>query len=549
MVTWSPGGREADPCALRYRSRVPAGPVLTRRRFLEATGALVAVSCAGAPAPRGGAPAKAVYGGVVTYALETDVIDFDPLRSRARVDRYAMFNIYDSLVAIDASGKIVPALAEKWDISPEGKTYTLTLRSGMKYHDGTDFDAESVKWNLDRYRTTKGSARSGELASIASVDAVDKRTVRLNLKAPYAPLLANLVDRAGMMVSRKAVEVAGEDFTRKAFKAGTGAFILTEALKDDHITIVRNPDWWGADKDGNRLPFLDKITVRPITDGSVRLTNLKTGDAQVANNILGKDVPAVRSDPAFTYQERPGIAFDSIIPNRKAGFTFSEGRYVKAVAMAIDRKEILEKVYFGVGTVGYGAIAPPHFAFDPSFTPFEKPDPEGAKRLVREVGKGPLVFELLTRTGEPQEVQLASLIQAQLAKADIRAEVATLEFAQILKRQTDRAFSGLSLVGWSGRIDPDGNVYNQMYTGAPFNDASYANREVDRLLDEEGAETDQEKRRRILRQAEQIYVVDDPARIWYRFGVSHLLTAKKVQGMEPYPDNVPRFQTVWLGGS
>jgi peptide/nickel transport system substrate-binding protein len=484
----------------------------------------------------------AATGGSITFVLENDVIDFDPLRSRAFVDRNAHYQIYDSLVRVDSSGKIIPWLAEKWETAGDGKTVTFSLRKDVKFHDGTPLDAESVKWNIDRYRTTEGSARSGELAPVASVEVVDPATVRFNLKTPFSPLLSLLVDRAGMMLSRPVVEAAGEDFTRKAFRAGTGPFILTEAVKDDHITLVKNPEWWGRDKDGSRLPYLDKITIKPITNSDVRLTNLKTGDAQVANNIAGKDVAAVKLESSLTYQEKPAFGFSSLIPNRKEGFVFNEGRYVKAVSLAIDRKEILDKWAFGVGSVGYGTIAPAHFAYDPTFKPFEKPDPEGAKKLVAEVGKGPLTFEFLQASGDPVGLQLAQLIQAQLKKADITADIVQLEFAQILDQQSQHTFKGMANTGWSGRIDPDGNTYDQLYTGRPNNDSSYSNPEVDRLLDEQRATSDEAKRKAALRAAEQIYVVDDPGRVFFRFGVAQLLTSKKLTGLEPYPDAIVRFQ-------
>src|SRR5919206_1133558 len=216
------------------------------------------------PAAAQTAPAQATAkpsaaGGSIAFVLENDVIDFDPMLSRAFVDRNAHYQIYDSLVRVDSSGKIIPWLAEKWDTSADGKQVTFTLRKDVKYHDGSPFDAESVKWNIDRYRTTDASARKGELAPVASVDVVDASTVRFNLSTPFSPLLSLLVDRAGMMVSRKVAEAAGEDFTRKAFKAGTGPFILTEAVKDDHITLEKNPDWWGTDASGGKLPLLDKV--------------------------------------------------------------------------------------------------------------------------------------------------------------------------------------------------------------------------------------------------------------------------------------------------
>lgn len=508
-------------------------------------------ACTGGATPSGsGAPAgavgKPVYGGTITFALENDVIDFDPLRSRAFVDRNAHYQIFDSLVRVDQSGKIIPWLAESWDTAADGKQVTFKLRRDVKYHDGTPFDAASVKWNIDRYRTTQGSQRASDLAPVAAVEVKDPFTVSFTLKTPFAPLLATLVDRAGMMLSQKAVEAGGADFTRKPIGAGSGPFKFVEALKDDHITLERNADWWGKDKDGNKLPYLEKIVIKPIRDDSVRTTNLRTGDAQVANNIPGKDVEGLKTEPSLTYQQAPNYGFDSIITNRKKGFVFEDGRLVRAVSMAIDRKEISDKVFFGVGTPGYGAIAPSHFAYDPAFKPFEKADPAGAKKLVAEVGRGPLQFEMLVTAGTGVGLQLAQLLQAQLGKADIKMDIKTLEFAEILKLQDACAFTGATLVGWSGRVDPDGNTYSHIYTGAPNNNSCYSNAQVDKLLDESRTTSDEAKRRAAFRAAEQIYAVDDPARVWYAFRTSQLLTAKKLNGLVPYPDGLPRFGVGWL---
>lgn len=511
--------------------------------------AVLVAACAGG-APTGGGPggggtqgtAKPTYGGAIVFALEDDPIDFDPLRSRAFIDRNVHYQIYDSLVRIDDTGKIIPWLATKWETAADGKSVTFSLRNDVTYHDGTKFDAASVKWNIDRYRTAQGSARSGELAPVASVEVIDPSTVKFALKTPFAPLISLLVDRAGMMVSQKAAEAGGADFTRKAFKAGSGPFMLTEAVKDDRMVLERNPEWWGKDKDGNKLPFLDKITIKPIRSSDVRFTNLRTGDAHVANNIAGKDIPTAKSDSSLTYQEKPAYSFRSLIPNRAKGFTFEDARYVKALSMAIDRKELLEKGYFNLGVAGFGTIAPNHFAFDASFKPFEKPDIDGAKKLVGEVGKGPLTFQFLIPSGDPVTQQIAQLIQAQLKKADITANIQQLEFAQILDQQSKKTFKDLTFVGWSGRVDPDGNTYDHIYSGRPFNDSSYSNKDVDRLLDEQRATSDLEKRKAALRAAEKIYVQDDPARIWLGYGAAQLVTLKKVNAPPVYPDQIVRFQ-------
>jgi peptide/nickel transport system substrate-binding protein len=507
---------------------------------------VLAAACGPANNPRAvPTDAKPVRGGTVTFVLDDDVVDLDPMRSRNVSDRAVQYQIYDSLLRTDASGRIIPWLAQSWTLSEGDTVVTFKLRQGLTYHDGTPFNAESAKWNIDRYRGAS-SARAGELAPIAAVELVDASTIRFKLRSPSPSLLASLADRAGMMVSRKAVESSGENFTRRAFMAGTGPFVLVEAVKDDHVTIERNPNWWGTDRDGGGLPYLERVVFKPIIDGDVRLANLRTGAAQIATRINGKDIASVRTDPTLLYQETPSFAFGSLIPNRAPGFIFNEGRYVKAVAMAIDRKEILASAFVGFGAVGYGAIAPAHFAFDQSFKPYETADPAGAKRLIQDVGRGPLRFELLIPSGDPAMVQTALLIQSQLLKAEITAEVKAIAIAEIQKLQTDRKFSGMTLFGWSGRVDPDGNVYDHLRTGGVANDSSYSNAQVDRLLDEQRATNDQEKRRAALRAAERIFVVEDPARIWYRFGAAQVLTSKAVHGLEPYPDSLLRLQYAWL---
>src|SRR5881396_3129620 len=249
--------------------------------------AILLAACGQQPAGGGTASpstgAKAAYGGTLTFALENDVSNLDPMLSGLFVDRNIMYAMYDSLVRVTPKGEIIPWLAEKWETSTDGKTVTFTLRTDVKFHDGTAFDADSVKWNIERYKTTANSQRTGDLSSVDTLTVVDAKTVKFNLKTAFAPLLGALVDRAGMMVSKAVVTAMGADFTLKRFKAGTGPFILTEAVK--------NPNWWGKDTDGSKLPYLDKITVRPIIDPDVRLTNLRTGDAQVINGVSGKDVP------------------------------------------------------------------------------------------------------------------------------------------------------------------------------------------------------------------------------------------------------------------
>jgi len=501
----------------------------------------------GGPSGSGAGGAKAAYGGSVTFAMNSDISNMAPMLSGLFVDRHLMYAMYDSLVRVTPKGEIIPWLATKWTVSADGKSYTFTLRTDVKYQDGTAFDADSAKWNLDRYRTTKESLRLGELAPIDTVTVVDPATLKVDLKAPSAPFLSVLVDRSGMMLSRKAVEAGGADFTRKAFKAGSGPFILTEAVKDDHYTFQKNPDWWGRAANGDKLPYLDTVIIKPITDGDVRLTNVRTGQVQATNAVTGKDVPTVKSDSTLVYQEIAGIGYNSLVPNRAPTFIFNEKRYVQAVSYAMDRNELLNKgPAQGVGVVAYGPIAPSHFAYDASFKPFEKPDVAKAKQLVADVGKGPLKFELLVSSGDAATLQFAQLLKSELEKADITMDIKTLLFNEIVTLQQQHKHPGMTLIGWSGRIDPDGNVYDFNYTGRPNNDSAYSNKDVDALLDQTRTATDQAKRKDLFLKAQQTFVVDDPSRIFYSFNAAQLLTAKNIQGFQDFPDQLPRFETVWV---
>ena len=517
---------------------------------------LLAACTSGTPTPSGGAAgsaatataaANANYGGTITFALENDVSNLDPMLSGLFVDRNIHYAIYDSLVKVDTKGNIVPGLATKWTTSDDGKTITFDLREGVKYQDGEPFDAESVKWNIERYQA-KGSRRTAELAPVESVEVVNPTQVKFHLKAAFAPLLGALVDRAGMMVSKKEVDAMGKDFTLHTYKAGTGPFILTEAVKGDHYTLVKNPDYWGKDAKGNKLPFLDKIIVKPIEDANVRLTNIRTGDAQVLNNVPGKDVAAVKSDPTLTYQQVGGLSWGSLIPNETSGFVFSDPRLLKAVSMAVARPENLAKgPQTGVVVGGEGPISPAQFGYDDSFKPFAKADPDGAKKLVAEaLGGKPLEFELLVSSGDPNTLQLAQLIQDELKKADIKMDIKTMLFNDIVTLQEQHKHTGMTLIGWSGRLDPDGNTYDFVVTGSPNNDSAYSNKQVDDLMAKERVESDTAKRSKELQDAQKIYAVDDPSRVWFQFGISPILTVKKLTGIVPYADRIPRFENAQL---
>ena len=275
------------------------------RRIATLLGAvLLAMACGGGTgSSTGGDQGTPKDGGTLTYAQESELRTLDPLTSSQLVERTVMYQIYESLVTIDEKLNIKAKLATSWTASSDGLTYTFQLRTGVKFHDGTAMDAAAVKFNLDRILNASVSPRKSELANLASVEAQGTAAVVLHLKKPDATLLAQLVDRAGMILSPAAIQKGGTGFGLNPQGAGTGPFTFVEWKRDDHLTIKKNSDYWGT------KAHLDQVTYRPIVNDDARTTGLKTGDFDAVRLLANKDVAGVKSDGTLTYKELPGIGF------------------------------------------------------------------------------------------------------------------------------------------------------------------------------------------------------------------------------------------------
>ncbi|MEN9774921.1 MAG: hypothetical protein RL322_1991, partial [Pseudomonadota bacterium] len=216
------------------------------------------------------ASASAMAQSTLRIGLAEDPDVLDPTRARTYVGRIVFASLCDKLFDIDEQLNLVPQLALGHETSADGKTVTLKLRPNVKFHDGEPMDAAAVKFSLDRHLSMKGSFRRAEIAQIDTVEVVDPLTVRLNLKTPFAPLMAQLTDRAGMMVSPKAAAAMGDKFGTAPVCAGPYRFV--ERVAQDRIVVERFADYW----DKSRV-HIDRIVYRPIQDSTVRLANLKSG--------------------------------------------------------------------------------------------------------------------------------------------------------------------------------------------------------------------------------------------------------------------------------
>lgn len=491
---------------------------------------LFAAACGqggGSQSTSGGTPKS---GGTATIALESELATLDPLNSSLLVEREVFYNMYDSLFTIDPKLNIKAGLVTQWDTS-NPTAYKFTLRSGVKYHDGTPFNAQSVKDNITRYKTDAKSRRKSDLASVDTVDVVDDTHVVFHLKHADATLLATLVDRAGMMLSQDAVKKGGANFTLAPLGAGSGPFEFVEWKRNDHLTLKKNPSYWRSG-----LPYLDGVTYKAIPDVNAILAALKTGDIDIARTIAAKDVASLKSDSNFIYKDTPAIGFNGFELNAGAP-PFNDPAKRKAVAEAIDRYSILKNINFNIGVVGYGPIPPSSWAFDSSEKIYDKPDQSKAKSTATGFS-----FSFKT-TSDPVNQQLAQLIQADLAKAGITMTIQTEEFATYQQECQQHNFQACG-VNWSGRIDPDGNMYAWWHTNGDFNDSQYSNSQVDQWLEDARVQSDQSKRKTDYDNAQK-QIVEDAPYVFTSFGVSAQISDNKIHGFTLYPDLMIRMVEVW----
>jgi peptide/nickel transport system substrate-binding protein len=491
---------------------------------------LLVLACGGGTSTGPSAQASPKAGGILKVAQESEITTLDPMRSRLVVERQFYYNIYDSLVTIDKDLKYQPGIATAWDLS-DPKNVAFTLRSGVKFHDGTDLDGAAVKFSVDRSKTDPNSQRKSELASVDSVEVKDATHVVFHMKSVDGTLLAQLVDRAGMIVSPAAVQKAGADFGASPIGAGSGPFKFVEWKRDDHLTLTKNAGYWRKG-----LPYLDGVTYYPKPDQSAEFAALKTGDVDFARGLAGKDIAAVKADPNLVYKDVPALSFGGLELNNAAP-PFNDPAKRKAVATAIDRAAILKNVNDGIGVVSYGPLSPSSWAYDPGQKIFDKADPDKAKSLATG-------FSFTLKVGDtPDAVQTGQLIQSQLVKAGITVNVESKRFNLLTQDTLAHNFQA-ALVGWSGRLDPDGNMYSWFHTGGSNNDGQYSNAQVDSMLEQARLTVDQAKRKQLYQDAQKT-LVGDAAYIFTTHLPAQQISSKKVHGFVVVPDTINRFAEVW----
>jgi peptide/nickel transport system substrate-binding protein len=501
-------------------------------------GIAAALALAAALATAGVAGAQAQH---LRIALREDPDILDPTLSRTYVGRIVYAALCDKLFDIDERLEIVPQLAtaHRWD---DPRTLVLTLREGVRFHDGEPLDAEAVRFSLHRHLTLQGSFRRSEIGDVEAVEVVDPRTVRIRLKQPSAAFLSHLTDRAGMVLSPRAAEAAGRNFGTRPVCAGP--FRFAERIAQDRIVVERFPEYW----DAGRI-HLQRITYQPIPDNTVRLANLQSGAVEFAERLEPDDIRTLQRDRRFRVVAVEELGYQNLQINvgngPRAGTPLGRDPRVRhALELSLDRDAINRVVYEGMYTPTVQPI-PPASPFHIRALRPEPRNPDGARALLREAGvAAPVPVELLI-PNNPDLRQAGEVMQAMAREAGFDLRLRAIEFASGLQA-VQRGDFELWLVGWSGRADPDGNTYPFFVTGAGQNDGQYANPEVDRLLGAARAELDAEKRKALYEEALTIAVRRDRPRIylWHRKNI--MAHSARLTGYRPVPDGMIRVQGLRL---
>lgn len=460
----------------------------------------------------------------------------DPARGGSYVGRIVFAALCDKLIDIDAKLGYVPQLARSWSWSADNLALTLTLREGVKFQDGEPVDAEAVRINLERYRTAAESVRKAEVKPIQAIEVLDPTTLRLKLAQPYAPLLAVLADRAGMIASPKALARLGADFGTAPVCAGPYAF--KERVAQDRIVLDRFAGYWNA-----AHTHLDRITYQPIPDTSVRLVNLQSGQLDLIERMASSDAAAVRKNPKLRLLIAPAIAYQAISFNLNNGPAAAtpfarDARVREAFEKSIDRAVLNQVVFDGTQIPSNQTEAPGTAYWNPAH-PVPPRDIAGAKALLKAAGVDRVALTL-SIANAPIALQTGELIQSMAAEAGFDIKLQASE-ANAGVAAAIRGDYQMTTVIWSGRADPDGNIAIWLAKDGFLNWGKYDNPAFDDLLVKARSVTDPALRAPFYRQLSDIYLRDRPLMVLYHqnwiFGASAGLT-----GFVPVPDGLIRPQ-------
>ncbi len=494
-------------------------------------------------------------GGVLVFGRSGDSVGLDPARETDGESFYATTAVFDTLVEFKPGETAVkPALATSWDVSEDGLVYTFKLREGVKFHDGTDFNADAVVFSFERQFVEDHPY--GDLGPwkywgymdmdniLESVEAVDDLTVKFTLQKVEAPFISNLAMDFAAIVSPTAMEKYGEDF--KNNPVGTGAFKFVSWIKDDSIVFERNEDYWDGPV------YLDRLILKVIPDATARWLALQKGEVDLIDFPSTEDIPAMRATEGIQLIQQAGLNVGYLALNTEKK-PYDSKLVRQAMNYAIDRQEIIDGVYGEAGQVAKNPIPPTMWSYNDDIEPYPY-DPDKAMELMAEAGY-PDGFDTelwampVSRPYNPNARKIAEIMQAQLAKVNVNAEIISYEWGTYLDK-ADYGEHQAAMLGWTGdNGDPDNFLWLLLSEPAAIppagNIAFWKNAEFTALCAEAKSTADQEVRTELYREAQEIFHEEAP---WVTIAHSVVTVPAKdsVQDFVLYPTGKRVFKHVWI---
>jgi len=499
-------------------------------------GALLLAACSATPA----SPPQPREGGVAVVALADDPDSLDPTTANTFVSRAVFTSFCEKLYDTNENLEVVPQLAASLpQLSSDGLTVDIKLRTGVLFNDGTPLDAAAVKTTLDRNLMLPTSARKQDLSAVESVNVVDPSTVELKLKRPSSPLTAQLADRAGAIMSPKALQELGDDFG--THPVCVGPFSFTKRVAGSEIDFAKSDYYY--DKVKVRL---DGVTYKIVSDPTVRTANLRAGGVNVAERINASDVPNLQTDSNITLQKVSTIAYETLSINVDPTTSHSplatSPQLRSAFEMSIDRNA-LNKVVFNGEAVPDCNPLPLDQPFRPAGYTCAPSDPAAARKILQESGQQlPIPVELLIAAKQPDQ-KLAEVIQQMANSVGFQVTINPVE----LTSANDLADTGqfeVYMVSWSGRIDPDGYFTDVVTTGGSINNGRIADGLLDSLVTQAASVPGNTDRQALY--AKVLARLDELKPNVYLYHETRFLGLNGITGVGYAGDAIPRFTTAEL---
>jgi peptide/nickel transport system substrate-binding protein len=475
---------------------------------------------AASAAPAGAHPRR---GGVLQAAQDVDPISLDP-HANANVSALQGYeHAYESLTTYDEQLNVLPALAARWEIAADQRTYTFHLRPGVKFHNGQTLIGDDVKYSIERVLDPRtASPFRNVFAVIDDVTVLDPLTVRVHLTEPYPGLLAEFASlRASAVVPNR----IADRVNLKLQAVGTGPFRLTEYVPQDHFTYVRHEDYWARP-----LPYLDGMAFKILPEEDARIAGVKAGQLHYAG-LSAQGARAVRAVPGLRILQSP-FAWAAAHRLNVGQKPLDDARVRRAIRLAVDTQEVIQKAVYGAGVptgplpTGFGGWALP-----PAALPYQKPDLEGARKLLAAAGypNGGFTITVKCSPQYPEFVAFSVVLQAAAQKLGITVDVQQLEWGAYLKA-TARPFDfQLGATAWTFRSDPDGYLFPFFHSTGVFNAGPYRNPRVDGLLEEARRTPGRAERVRLYREIQHL-LLEDAAAFWYYVKINFEALSARVEG-------------------